>query len=106
MSLPSLRNEYRPNNQDDGVAGLEKSLILESGEEGSWCEIAAHERRNQRSDFGLRWTSSCIRGESPIALKLWTSPALITKMSPAPPSNVFPSTVQRPRPSRMNCISS
>jgi hypothetical protein len=35
-------------------------------------------------------------------LKLWISPALITKISPALPSSVLPFTVHTPRPSRMN----
>lgn len=32
---------------------------------------------------GLRWTSSSIKGESPTVLKLWISPAFMTKVSPA-----------------------
>src|SRR6266850_7407350 len=48
----------------------------------------------------LRWTSTCTKGESPIALKLWISPALMTKMSPTPPAKVLPFTVHTPRPSR------
>src|SRR2546426_11510427 len=38
--------------------------------------------------------------------KLWISPALMTRMSPAPASNSSPFTVQRPRPSLTNWTSS
>jgi hypothetical protein len=35
-------------------------------------------------------TVATISGESPTTLKLWISPALMTKMSPALPSKVLP----------------
>ena len=47
---------------------------------------------------GLRCTSTCTSGLSPMQRKLCTSPALITRMSPAPASNSRPSTIHRPRP--------
>ena len=41
--------------------------------------------------------SSCTSGESPTALKLWISPALMTKISPALASKVLPVTLERRR---------
>ena len=42
---------------------------------------------------GLRWMSTCTRLVSPMQVKLWISPALMTRMSPAAASNWTPSTV-------------
>src|SRR5712691_131269 len=54
----------------------------------------------------LRCTSTWTRGASPMQRKLWISPALMTRMSPAPASNSSPLTVQRPRPSLTHWTSS
>ena len=68
-----------------------------------WRDV--HGARFSWMKRGLRCTSSCTSGAS-IQVKLWTSPALMTKISPAPASNVWPFTVHRPRPCWMNCTSS
>jgi hypothetical protein len=41
-------------------------------------------------------------GPSPVLRKVWISPALMTRMSPAATSNDSPLPVQRPLPSRTN----
>ena len=65
----------------------------------SLSKVAVEEsRRHQSARFswmkrGLTCTSTCTRFESPITLKLCTSPALMTRMSPPQASNSAPSTL-------------
>ena len=82
-----------PRRNPNAIGGSTSRTLLVVDEPDAVVEAALHGYpRFSWMNRGLRWMSTCTSGTSPMQVKLWISPALITRMSPAPASNSSPFT--------------